>query len=129
MADAPRATLLYNKLTQEQQADFGKRVVEKLRTLIGGYGELSVLAEYIQVMLQSSRPREQIETELEAFLQDQSRPFTNWLCNSLAEFAGEGSSSLAPAAPAHDAEEPPAREGKRREKAEKPDKVRKSERN
>lgn len=77
------AGLLYGKLSQEQQEELGKLVVERLRSIIGGYGELSVLAEYIAVMLQSNRPPDQISTELEAFLQDQSRPFTEWLCDQL----------------------------------------------
>jgi len=80
---------LYSKLSTEQQQDFGKVVIDKLRTLIGGYGELNVLAEYIGVMLQSSRPPEQIQSELEAFLQAQSRPFTTWLMDQLAKFTGE----------------------------------------
>jgi len=87
--DTPEPTRLYSKLSPEQQAEFGKVVIEKLRTLIGGYGELSVLAEYIAVMLQSSRPPEQIQSELEAFLQDQSPTFTEWLCRQLAKHAGE----------------------------------------
>lgn len=88
-AETPKPTQLYSKLSTDQQAEFGKVVIEKLRTLIGGYGELSVLAEYIVVMLQSSRPPEQIQSELEAFLQDQSQPFTDWLCKQLAKHAGE----------------------------------------
>lgn len=79
-------TALYNKLTKEEQNEFNTSVIEKLKTLIGFYGELSVLAEYIAVMLQSSRPPEQIQSELEAFLQGESVPFTNWLCDQLVEF-------------------------------------------
>mmetsp|Transcript_164123 Transcript_164123/g.315315 ORF Transcript_164123/g.315315 Transcript_164123/m.315315 type:complete len:265 (-) Transcript_164123:1353-2147(-) len=88
-AETPKHTQLYGKLSAEQQEDLGKAVVEKLRSLIGGYGELSVLAEYIAVMLQSSRPPEQIQTELEAFLQESSQPFTRWLCDQI-EFIAEG---------------------------------------
>ena len=44
------------------------------------------------MMLQSSRPPETIQTELEAFLQDQSGPFTKWLCEKLAKIANEGGS-------------------------------------
>eukprot|EP00929_Paragymnodinium_shiwhaense_P095606 TRINITY_DN5682_c0_g1_i1.p1 TRINITY_DN5682_c0_g1~~TRINITY_DN5682_c0_g1_i1.p1 ORF type:complete len:438 (-),score=143.52 TRINITY_DN5682_c0_g1_i1:231-1544(-) len=73
----------YGMLSKEQQKDFETVVVSELRTLIGGFGELSVLAEYISVMLQSSRPADQIQTELEAFLQEQSQPFTNWLFEQL----------------------------------------------
>mmetsp|Transcript_10096 Transcript_10096/g.19485 ORF Transcript_10096/g.19485 Transcript_10096/m.19485 type:complete len:523 (+) Transcript_10096:169-1737(+) len=86
---APKSTQLYSKFSTEQQHDFGKVVIDKLRTLIGGYGELNVLAEYIGVMLQSSRPPEQIQSELEAFLQEQSRPFTTWLMDQLAKVTGE----------------------------------------
>lgn len=96
-AEAPKSTQLYGKLSPDQQSEFNKVVIEKLRTLIGGYGELSVLAEYIAVMLQSSRPQEQIQSELEAFLQDQSRPFTQWLCDKLANFAGEDAAAQADA--------------------------------
>eukprot|EP00927_Polykrikos_kofoidii_P047867 TRINITY_DN42154_c0_g1_i1.p1 TRINITY_DN42154_c0_g1~~TRINITY_DN42154_c0_g1_i1.p1 ORF type:complete len:634 (+),score=100.96 TRINITY_DN42154_c0_g1_i1:206-1903(+) len=39
-------------------------------------------------MLQSKRPPEQIKSELEAFLQDQSQPFTEWLFKSLHETLG-----------------------------------------
>mmetsp|Transcript_96887 Transcript_96887/g.312852 ORF Transcript_96887/g.312852 Transcript_96887/m.312852 type:complete len:514 (+) Transcript_96887:87-1628(+) len=88
-ADVPKPTQLYSKLSSDHQAEFQKIVIDKLRTLIGGYGELSVLAEYIGVMLQSNRPPEQIQQELEAFLQEQSRPFTAWLCDQLARSAGE----------------------------------------
>lgn len=86
-AETPKHTQLYGKLSAEQQEDLGKAVVEKLRSLIGGYGELSVLAEYIAVMLQSSRQADQIQTELEAFLQEQSQPFTRWLCAQIEAFA------------------------------------------
>jgi len=77
---------MYNKLSVERQQDFNKAVVEKLRMLIGVSGELTVLAEYIAVMLQASRPPEQIQSELEAFLQSESGPFTQWLCDQLVEF-------------------------------------------
>mmetsp|Transcript_23513 Transcript_23513/g.73316 ORF Transcript_23513/g.73316 Transcript_23513/m.73316 type:complete len:176 (+) Transcript_23513:72-599(+) len=96
-AEAPKSTQLFGKLSPDQQAEFNKVVIDKLRTLIGGYGELSVLAEYIAVMLQSSRPQEQIQSELEAFLQDQSRPFTQWLCDKLSMFAGEDAAAQADA--------------------------------
>lgn len=89
----PKSTQLYGKLSADAQLKFGEVVIEKLRTLIGGYGELSVLSEYIAVMLQSSRPPEQIQSELDAFLQEESRPFTNWLCEQLATFAGEAGSA------------------------------------
>jgi len=94
---APTSTQLYSKLSAEQQHEFGKVVIDKLRTLIGGYGELNVLAEYIGVMLQSSRPPEQIQSELEAFLQEQSRPFTTWLMDQLAKFTGEDPAAQADA--------------------------------
>lgn len=94
---APKSTQLYSKLSNEQQQDFGKVVIDKLRTLIGGYGELNVLAEYIGVMLQSSRPPEQIQSELEAFLQEQSRPFTTWLMDQLAKCTGEDPAAQADA--------------------------------
>merc|ERR1719217_1259756 len=38
-------------------------------------------------MLQSGRPRKQIQTELDAFLQEQSITFTDWLCNTIRDFA------------------------------------------
>lgn len=82
-AELPRHTQLYGQLSEEQQDALGKAVIEKLRTLIGGYGELSVLAEYIAVMLQSNRPADMIQTELEAFLQEQSKPFTRWLTKEI----------------------------------------------
>jgi len=88
-AEPSKLTQLYTRLTEAQQKEFGKVVIGKLRTLIGGHGELSVLAEYIAVMLQSSRPPEQIQSELEAFLQEQSQPFTDWLCKQLVKHAGE----------------------------------------
>lgn len=96
MADVPRHTQLYANLSQPQQDSLGKAVIEKLRELLGGYGELSVLAEYIAVMLQSNRPSDMIQTELEAFLQDQSRPFTKWLCKEIEKLSRQ-SGSEAPA--------------------------------
>ncbi|CAJ1427975.1 unnamed protein product [Effrenium voratum] len=74
-----------------RQASLSKAVTEKLQGIIGGYGELSVLVEYISVMLQSSRPPETIQAELEAFLQDKSGPFTSWLCEKLAKIVEGGS--------------------------------------
>lgn len=82
-----KAPQYYIKLSDEKQAEFQKLVVERLGTLIGGYTELNVLAEYIAVMLQSARPAEQIQSELDAFLQEQGGPFTTWLCERLTEFA------------------------------------------
>ena len=90
-AEPPKLAQLYEKLSPEQQTSLSKAVTEKLQTIIGGYGELGVLVEYISVMLQSSRPPETIQTELEAFLQDQSGPFTNWLCEKLTKVVNEGS--------------------------------------
>lgn len=95
--DASSTTELYSKLDAEKQADFNKVVIKKLKTLIGGCGELSVLAEYIAVMLQSSRPPEQIQSELEAFLQDQSVAFTDWLFKQLAKHGGLEEARAAPA--------------------------------
>uniref|UniRef100_A0A7S0ZMN3 PWI domain-containing protein n=1 Tax=Noctiluca scintillans TaxID=2966 RepID=A0A7S0ZMN3_NOCSC len=86
LSEASLPTTMYNKLSVERQQDFNKAVVEKLRMLIGVSGELTVLAEYIAVMLQASRPPEQIQSELEAFLQSESGPFTQWLCDQLVEF-------------------------------------------
>eukprot|EP00439_Symbiodinium_sp_Y106_P048383 s2043_g6.t1 len=88
--EQPKLSELYEKLTAEQQTSLSKAVTEKLQTMIGGYGELGVLVEYISVMLQSSRPPEAIQTELEAFLQDQSGPFTQWLCEKLQKVVNEG---------------------------------------
>ncbi|CAJ1339730.1 unnamed protein product [Effrenium voratum] len=90
-APAPKLAQLYEKLSAEQQASLSKAVTEKLQGIIGGYGELSVLVEYISVMLQSSRPPETIQAELEAFLQDKSGPFTSWLCEKLAKIVEGGS--------------------------------------
>eukprot|EP00435_Cladocopium_sp_Y103_P053503 s269_g17.t1 len=78
------------KLSSEQKKSLSNAVTEKLQGIIGGYGELGVLVEYISVMLQSSRPKETIQSELEAFLQDESGPFTTWLCENLAKMT-EGS--------------------------------------
>mmetsp|Transcript_77014 Transcript_77014/g.214149 ORF Transcript_77014/g.214149 Transcript_77014/m.214149 type:complete len:533 (+) Transcript_77014:122-1720(+) len=94
MAD-PGLSKLYGQLSAEQQAEFSKTVIGKLQKLIGGYGELTVLAEYIAVMLQSQRPFVQIQTELEAFLQEQSMPFTEWLFRRLKEIVREGSAAKA----------------------------------
>ncbi|CAE7422423.1 CPK2 [Symbiodinium natans] len=88
--ELPKLAELYEKLSAEQRSSLSKAVTEKLQTMIGGYGELGVLVEYISVMLQSSRPPEAIKTELEAFLQDQSGPFTNWLCEKLQKMVKEG---------------------------------------
>merc|ERR1719150_1000801 len=48
-------------------------------------------------MLQSSRPPEQIQSELEAFLQEQSRPFTTWLMDQLTKCTGEDPAAQADA--------------------------------
>jgi len=88
----PKSTQLYSKLSADQQEKFNDAVVDKLRSIIGGLGDLAVLAEYIKVMLQSNRPPDQIQSELEAFLQEESRPFTNWLCDHLAKCTGDSSS-------------------------------------
>ncbi|CAK9000937.1 Calcium-dependent protein kinase 2, partial [Durusdinium trenchii] len=80
----------YEKLGSEQKKSLAAAVTEKLQGIIGGYGELSVLVEYISVMLQSSRPKETIQTELEAFLQDESGPFTTWLCQKLEKMTESG---------------------------------------
>lgn len=80
---------IYGRMSDDQKAAFGKDVIAKLKSIIGGYGELTVLAEYIAVMLQSSRPEEQIRVELEAFLQDASGPFTDWLFFHMAKTVGE----------------------------------------
>lgn len=87
--EAPLAQF-YEKLSSEQKKSLSNAVTEKLQGIIGGYGELGVLVEYISVMLQSSRPKETIQSELEAFLQDESGPFTTWLCEKLAKMT-EGS--------------------------------------
>lgn len=87
--EAPLAQF-YEKLSSEQKKSLSNAVTEKLQGIIGGYGELGVLVEYISVMLQSSRPKETIQSELEAFLQDESGPFTTWLCENLAKMT-EGS--------------------------------------
>ncbi|CAK0856257.1 unnamed protein product [Prorocentrum cordatum] len=100
MSSRKAPTQLYSNLSPEQQAKFQDVVVEQLKTLIGGHRELSVLAEYIAVMLQSSRPPEQIESELEAFLQEQSKPFTAWLCKELSKLTGGGKASSSRAADA-----------------------------
>lgn len=89
--DDPHATEPYKRFTAAQQAELSQAIVEKLRSLLGGYGELSVLAEYMAVMLQSSRPPKQIGTELEAFLQENSVVFTEWLCHEIAAEAAAGS--------------------------------------
>jgi len=85
------ATAAYNQFTKEQQEEFGQIVIERLRGSVGVHGELSVLAEYIQVMLQSSRPPEQIEGELTAFLTHESAPFTKWLFQRILDFVDQSS--------------------------------------
>eukprot|EP00930_Biecheleria_cincta_P045662 TRINITY_DN31470_c0_g1_i1.p2 TRINITY_DN31470_c0_g1~~TRINITY_DN31470_c0_g1_i1.p2 ORF type:complete len:468 (+),score=107.83 TRINITY_DN31470_c0_g1_i1:31-1404(+) len=82
-------TQLYSKLSADQQASLQEAILQRLKSIIGGYGELAVLSEYISVMLQSSRPPEQVQSELEAFLQEQSAPFTTWLCENVAKMASE----------------------------------------
>lgn len=82
-SEMPPSRGSYSDLSAEQQEELSKLIVDKLRSLIGGYGELTVLAEYIAVMLQSSRAADSIRAELEAFLQDQSRPFTRWLMEQM----------------------------------------------
>eukprot|EP00931_Biecheleriopsis_adriatica_P011443 TRINITY_DN112534_c0_g1_i1.p1 TRINITY_DN112534_c0_g1~~TRINITY_DN112534_c0_g1_i1.p1 ORF type:complete len:401 (-),score=83.37 TRINITY_DN112534_c0_g1_i1:18-1196(-) len=84
-----KMTKLYGQLSAAQQASVAQAIADKLTSIIGGYGELSVLCEYIIVMLQSSRPPEQIRSELETFLQEQSVPFTTWLCEHIAKMAKE----------------------------------------
>lgn len=71
----------YRLLSKEQQGELLGSVAEKIKSLIGAHGgsDIVVLVEYISVMLQSDKHREAIEIELEAFLQDQSRPFVKWL--------------------------------------------------
>lgn len=93
--DGPKPTELYSKLSAEEQAEFGQAIVAKLKSIIGGYGELGVLSEYIVVMLQSNRPAEQIRSELDAFLQEQSGPFTEWLCDELTKVASEDAATTA----------------------------------
>lgn len=80
---------LYSKLSADQQASLAEAILQRLKSMIGGYGELSVLSEYISVMLQSTRPADQIQSELEAFLQEQSAPFTAWLCEQVTKLASE----------------------------------------
>ena len=84
--DTSSTTELHNKLDAEKQADFNKVVIERLMTLIGGCAELPILAEYVAAMLQSSRPPEQIQSSLEAFLQDRSAAFTKWLFQQLTKY-------------------------------------------
>mmetsp|Transcript_6153 Transcript_6153/g.10679 ORF Transcript_6153/g.10679 Transcript_6153/m.10679 type:complete len:439 (-) Transcript_6153:185-1501(-) len=86
---ATLATAAYNQFTKAQQEEFGQIVIEKLRGSVGVHGELSVLAEYIQVMLQSSRPPDQIEGELTAFLTHESAPFTKWLFQRILDFVDQ----------------------------------------
>mmetsp|Transcript_22003 Transcript_22003/g.39426 ORF Transcript_22003/g.39426 Transcript_22003/m.39426 type:complete len:431 (+) Transcript_22003:72-1364(+) len=88
-AEVPNFSKLYGQLSADGQAAINKVIMEKLKSIIGGYGELNVLSEYITVMLQSSRPSEQIQSELEAFLQDQSVPFTAWLGDIISKKASE----------------------------------------
>lgn len=127
-AEATNFSKLYGQLSADGQAAMNKAIMEKLKSIIGGYGELNVLSEYITVMLQSSRPSEQIQSELEAFLQDQSAPFTAWLGEKISKMASEAApeegmkrrrkraereTAAEPAAPATDAGE---RKKQRREK-------------
>eukprot|EP00931_Biecheleriopsis_adriatica_P039336 TRINITY_DN22498_c0_g1_i1.p1 TRINITY_DN22498_c0_g1~~TRINITY_DN22498_c0_g1_i1.p1 ORF type:complete len:415 (-),score=94.90 TRINITY_DN22498_c0_g1_i1:45-1262(-) len=85
----PSITKIYGQVSAERQASLAQAVNEKLKSIIGGYGELGVLSEYITVMLQSARPPEQIKSELDAFLQEQSAPFTAWLIEQLSKMAEE----------------------------------------
>lgn len=102
-AELPRHAQIYASLTEEQQDVLGKAVIEELRTLIGGYGELSVLAEYIAVMLQSNRPADMIQVELDAFLQEQSKPFTRWLMKEIEKLGKTSSAESRPADPGSEA--------------------------
>eukprot|EP00933_Yihiella_yeosuensis_P061970 TRINITY_DN64861_c0_g1_i1.p1 TRINITY_DN64861_c0_g1~~TRINITY_DN64861_c0_g1_i1.p1 ORF type:complete len:469 (-),score=140.99 TRINITY_DN64861_c0_g1_i1:79-1485(-) len=111
--EAPKtgsSTDLYGRLNAAQQTALSEAVVEKLKGIIGGYGELGVLSEYIAVMLQSNRPSDQIQSELEAFLQEQSAPFTNWLVEQLNKMAASAGPSEAAA------EEQPADQKTKRRK-------------
>mmetsp|Transcript_92612 Transcript_92612/g.288181 ORF Transcript_92612/g.288181 Transcript_92612/m.288181 type:complete len:359 (+) Transcript_92612:97-1173(+) len=81
---------LYRSLPKEQQVSLQKAIAERIRGIIGVHGDIAVLVEYISVMLQSDKHRDLIEQELEAFLQDQSRPFVQWLCQQLEAGATTG---------------------------------------
>lgn len=87
-AESDRALSSYRLLTKDQQGEMQKAIAEKIGSLIGVHGDIAVLVEYISVMLQSDKHRDLIVQELEAFLQDQSRPFVAWLCQQLGVFAG-----------------------------------------
>jgi len=83
--------MLYAKLQPGQQEAFGHIIVDKLRDLIGGYGELQMLAEFIAQMLRSRRPPERIQRELQEFLPEHSELFTTWLFYRLVSLVGSGS--------------------------------------
>lgn len=78
------------KLMESRKEEVEKVVIDKLQQLVGGHGDLAVLAEYITVMLQSNRPKDQVEVELTAFLQeDGSKNFCAWLFDTLNVMCAE----------------------------------------
>lgn len=93
---------LFKSLSKEQQDQLQDAITEKIRSLIGVHGDIAVLVEYISVMLQSDRHRDLIEQELEAFLQEQSRPFVTWLIAQLQGF-GVTKKAVTPEKPPHKA--------------------------
>ena len=72
-----------SKLLETRKDEVEKAVINKLEQLVGGHGDLAVLAEYITVMLQSNRPQEQVENELTAFLQEDGSKKFHSLCSLL----------------------------------------------
>jgi len=127
----------YRNLSKEQQSDLLNTIAEKIKSLLGVHGDTEVLAEYIVVMLQSDKPPEYIEHELQAFLQEQSQPFVTWLAESVeamtapkAKPAKERRKSrrVAEAAPAAAAPAPVAAAKEKRKRAASPTHAKKERR-
>jgi len=95
----PQVLSTYGLLGKEQQGQLQAIITQKIGGLIGVHGDIAVLVEYIHVMLQSEKNGELIEQELEAFLQEKSKPFVAWLGKQLEEVAAASAKSKAEAAP------------------------------
>lgn len=82
----------YKNLSKEQEDSLSAAITEKIQSLIsvhGLQGDIDVLVEYITVMLQSAKQHDAIENELQAFLQDQSKPFVMWLGQKIQALNGK----------------------------------------
>lgn len=85
----------YRNLSKGQQGDLLDIISAKIESLIGAHGDIKVLVEYITVMLQSNQSDSAIENELEAFLQDQSKEFVEWLAKQVEAMEGGGKATVA----------------------------------